>query len=157
MAVEDWIDAVADVFALVGPGGKKIKAFHVYDKAEFPDAINSFPCALTFTEGYKPNFSFGGPLIDFWTGVTELHLYDDTSRSHYPELMLMFARIRNAMAANMSLHNKVSHFLPRSDIAFPVRGPVKLQYGSEEPHLGIVVQWEVKQDVGGAVGLTVAA
>ena len=149
MAAEDWIDAVADVFAIAGHNGQRVKSYHVYDKAEFPEAITVWPCALTFTVSCLPEYSLGGPLIDHWWGVTELHLFDDISRGRYPELMLYFARIRNAMASSMTLGGRVKHFSPRSDLRDPLRGPVVLQYGSDNPHLGIIAQWEVKDDEGG--------
>lgn len=157
MAIEDWIDDVVDVYGgVAGHQGRAVRAFYVYRKAEFPDAIAVFPCALTFTDAMLPTYSAGGPLVDLWTGLTEFHLFPDLSRAHYPDIMLYFARIRNAMAAHMQLGGKVAHFLPRSDVAYPVRGPVRLQYGDEAPHLGIVVQWQVKEDVSSA-SITIAA
>lgn len=155
MAVEDWIDDIVDVFAgVTGHHGKPLRAFYVYKKQEFPDAIAVFPCALTFTDGTSPMYS-ASLSLDVWTGITELHLFPDLSRMHYPEIMLYFARIRNAMAGHIQLGGKVEHFLPRVDAQFPIRGPVRLQYGDEAPHLGIVVQWQVKENVSGEV--TIAA
>ena len=148
MAVENWIDDIVDVFGSVaGHAGKTVRAYYVYRKSEFPDAIATFPCALTFTESVRNDYSSGGPLIDHWVGLTELHLFPDLSRAHYPEVMLYFRRIRNAITGHMTLGGKVEHFMLRSDMPYPVRGPVKLKYGEEAEHLGIVVQWEVKDNV----------
>jgi hypothetical protein len=156
MAVQDWIDDIVAVFnGLPGHDGKTVRAFYVYRKAEFPDALATFPSALTFTDAMRPEYSAGGPLIDAWTGITEFHLFPDISRAHYPECMLYFARIRNAMAAHLTLGGKVAHWLPRVDAPYPVRGPVKLRYGDDQEHLGVVVQWQVKEHVGGE--FTVAA
>lgn len=152
--IQEWIDAVADVFAVSDGAGGFVKSYHVYDKAEFPEAMTRFPSALTFSTALQPMYSAGGPLVDLWLGTTELHLFEDISRKHYPEIMLYFARIRNAMAASMSLGGRVAHFLPRGGVIDPIRGPVVLQYGSEAPHLGIVVQWEVKDNESG--GYTVS-
>ncbi len=151
MAVQDWIDDIVDVFGSVsGHAGKNVRAYQVYRKAEFPDAIAEFPCVLTFTDSMRPDYSAGGPLIDAWIGLSEFHLFPDLSRKHYPEVMLYFGRIRSAMAAHVTLGGKVAHFMPRVDAPFPLRGPVKLQYGAEDEHLGIVVQWQVKEIVNGA-------
>ena len=148
MAIEHWIDDIVDVFGSIqGHHGKAMRAYYVYKKAEFPDAIATFPCALTFTDGNLPYFSAGGPKLDAWAGITELHLFPDLSRAHYPEVMLYFSRIRNAMAAHLQLGGKVEHFLLRTDVPYPIRGPVRLQYGEEASHLGIVVQWQVKENV----------
>jgi len=148
MAVENWIDDLVDVMGgVAGHNGKTVRAFYVYKKAEFPDAIAVFPCVLTFTDSMSPEYSAGGPLRDHWVGVCEFHLFPDISRTHYPELMLYFARIRKAMAEHITLGGKVNHFTPRSDTQYPLRGPVRLQYGDEAPHLGIVVLWEVKENV----------
>jgi hypothetical protein len=156
MSVEAWIDDIVDVCAgIAGHHGKSLRAYYVYRKAEFPDAIATFPCVLTFTDAMRSDYSAGGPNLDAWTGICEFHLFPDLSRAHYPECMLYFARIRNAFAAHITLGGKVEHFLPRVDTPYPVRGPVRLQYGEEAPHLGIVVQWQVKENVGSEV--TVAA
>ena len=149
MAIENWIDEVVEVFGSVaGHAGKAVRAYYVYRKAEFPDALSAYPCVLTFSEALRPEYSRSGPLIDAWVGVTEFHLYPDQARAHYPEVMLYFARIRNAMAAHVTLGGRVAHFLPRLDVPYPLRGPVVLKFGGEEPHVGIVVQWQVKENVG---------
>jgi hypothetical protein len=148
MAIENWIDDLVDVMGSVkGHHGKAVRAYYVYKKAEFPDAIAAYPCVLTFTDAVQPSYSVGGPLIDAWVGLCEFHLFPDVSRAHYPEIMLYFARIRNAMAGSMTLGGKVAHFLPRADVPYPLRGPVRLQYGEEQEHLGIVMQWQVKENV----------
>jgi len=46
-------------------------------------------------------------------------------------------------------------FLLRSGDGPSIVGPVTLQYGTEAPHLGLVVYWTVKEDVSG--DFTVAA
>jgi hypothetical protein len=156
MSVENWIDSIVDMWgAMDAHAGHTLRAYLVYRKAEFPAALSDFPCVLTFVDGLQPNYSAGGPLIDAWTGISEFHLWADLSPAHYPELMLYFARIRTAMAQHLSLGGRVSHFLPRADVPYPIRGPVKLKYGGEEDHLGIVVQWQVKENVSGE--FTIAA
>ncbi len=150
MAVEDWIDSVVDMWAgVAGHQGKTLHAYLVYRRAEIPDTPADFPFVLTFTQGLQPNYSAGGPQINAWVGVSEFHLFPDLSRAHDPEIMLYYQRVVAAMASHLTLGGKVSHFLPRADVAQPIRAPVRLEYGEEPPHLGLVVQWEVKEIVNG--------
>jgi hypothetical protein len=157
MALENWIDDVVDVFAgITAHTGKPLRAYYVFKRREFPDAIADFPCALTFVQSAAPTIS-AGLCLEMWQGITEIHLFPDISRVHFPECMLYYARIRNAFAAHMQLGGKVDICSLRWDVLDPIRGPVRLQYGSEDPHLGMVVQWVVKENVSSEVIPLIAA
>jgi hypothetical protein len=117
----------------------------VYEKNEFPESIESTPCAITYTQGNNMQIMAGGGK-SIWHGVTEFHLSENVDKDQFPYIMLFFARIRTAAAANMKLGGLVDHLALRGDITPNVQGPVVLQYGSEAPHHGIVVYWEVKEN-----------
>lgn len=153
MAVENWIDAIVDVWAGIDNGkGGKVRAFSVYRKDEFPNALaaEQMPCVLTYTTSVEAdsNDALG---FDHWRGVSEFHLFPNLDRANYPAVMLFYKRIRQAAAANIKLGNRVSLFVLRNNVSrvtgASIEGPVALQYGSESPHLGLVVHWLVKEDV----------
>jgi hypothetical protein len=152
MAVEQWIDEICNLWGEVSNGrGGLVRSYHVFDKDEFPEAISVFPCALTYTVEVDNQYSFGGPLIDYWRGVTEFHLFPNVDKRNYPQIMRYFARIRNIAAGHMKLNSKVEHFLLRNehDGGASIIGPVVLQYGTENPHHGLIVSWTVKENVSG--------
>jgi hypothetical protein len=149
MAVENWIDEIADLAGTVDDGkGKKVRSYRVFKKAEFPEALNVFPCALTYTTEVRPAYSMGGPCTDLWYGITEFHLVPDEAKKNYPFIMRFFARIKAAFALHMTLGGRVAYVQLRTDEA-GLQGPLVLQYGTENPHLGIIARWIVKEDTSG--------
>lgn len=147
--IESWIDEIADLAGTVGDGkGKKVRSYRVFKKAEFPESLSVFPCALTYTSEVRSSYSMGGPCTDLWFGITEFHLTPNEAKSQYPFIMRFFARIKAAFALHMTLGGKVAYVQLRTDEA-GLQGPVTLQYGAEEPHLGIVARWVVKEDTSG--------
>ena len=152
MAVESWIDALCKRWGAVGDGkGAFVRSYVVYERREFPEALDgSVPSAITYTTECRPIYS-QGQSIDLWNGVTEFHLAPNVSRAHYPDIMRYFARIRDAAAGTIGLDGLVAEFMIRNDIA-GMLGPVRLRYGEEAEHLGIVVNWKVKEVVTVTVG-----
>ena len=153
MAIEDWIDTLTKVWEISDGQGGTVYSYRVYDKAEFPESIGErIPCAITYPAGARFEISANSGK-SYWEGVTEFHLSEDVDKSKFPEILLFYARIRTAMAANMKLGGIVDHFQPRPGAGSNIQGPVVLKYGSESPNLGIVVYWEVKQDETDAVSV----
>lgn len=145
MAVETWIDEITALAGTISDGNKKVLSYSVFRRANFPESLSVFPCALTYTSEVRSEYSLGGPCIDLWHGTTEFHLVDNIAKSNYPYIMRFFARIKAAFASKMTLNGTVAYFQLRIDEA-GLQGPVQLQYGSEAPHLGIVARWVVKEN-----------
>ena len=145
MAVESWIDELCAVWEVSDGERGTVRSYRVYSKAEFPAAITVFPCAITYIESVEATYSAGGPCINYWLGVTEFHLFPNTDKGNYPAIMLYYARIIAAAAARLTLGGLVSHFILRSGGEPGIVGPVVLQYGGEDPHHGLVVNWRVKE------------
>lgn len=145
MAVENWIDAIARRWEISDGKGGTVRSFRVYEKAEFPEAITIFPCALTYTTDVTPIYGASAIDREMWNGVTEFHLFEGVNKSNFPELMRYFNRIITAAAGDVTLGGLVSYFMIRQEGGPGISGPVVLQYGSESPHHGIVVNWVVKE------------
>lgn len=153
MAVESWIDTICDVWGTI-PNGKGgfVRSFYVYKRDEFPAAITAemMPCVITYTTSVESDVN-AAQTLEHWTGTTEFHLFPNDDKRHYPALMLYFKRIRQAAAANITLGGLVAYFVLRSNktrtTGTSIDGPVVMQYGGENPHLGLVVHWLVKEDV----------
>lgn len=142
MAVEDWIDELVGVTRSI-PGVQAAPL--VFKKDEFPESLSVFPTALTFVEEVAMLYPDGGPNQDAWSGTTEFHLVSDTSKRNLPKIMSYFKKIRTAFTANRLLLD-----VPGRSVFMKLRaenGPsievAVLQYGSEAPHLGLVVHWRV--------------
>lgn len=150
MAVEHWIDEITALAGTVKTSrGGFVHSYSVYKRADFPEALTDYPCALTYVKGVRSVYSLGGPCLDIWSGVTEFHLYENTNKQNLPQVMKYFARIRNAFAAHMNLSGKVGYCLLDQGDDEESLQLVTLQYGSEEPHLGIIARWTVKENVTG--------
>lgn len=144
MAVENWIDEITKLAGSVSNGkGGKVRSYSVFRKAEFPEVLTIYPCAISYTTEVTCIYSHGAS-YDLWKGVTEFHISAGVQKTIYPELMRYFALIRNAFALHRTLGGKVAYCQLRVDEA-SMQGPVTFQYGDEAPHLGILARWEVKE------------
>lgn len=147
MALEDWIDEVAKLAGNVASHkGGRVRSYQVFAKSEIPETISEYPCAITYIQGMRTQYSIGGPCVDLWDGVTEFHLFPDTKKSNYPEMARYFGKIRSAWAANMKLSGKVAHCVLKAE---PSMSLATLVYGQENEHHGMMVYWEVKENVTG--------
>lgn len=150
MAIEDWIDEVARVAGSVpSHKGGFVRAYMVFEKAEIPEALSEFPCAITYGHAVIPSYSDAGPCIDLWQGITEFHLFADVKKSNFPELQKYFGKIRNAFAARRRLGGIVDHIA----IVDPGIQLVTATYGIGVDHHAITVTWQVKENVGGEITL----
>jgi hypothetical protein len=68
-----------------------------------------------------------------------------------PEVLHSIRRIRDTFALHRTLGGKVAYCA--LEVENSVVGPVKLQYGSEEEHLGLVANWWVKENTSGEITL----
>lgn len=147
MAVENWIDEVARLAGGIKAHNKgQVKAYLVFERAEIPETISEFPCAITYVQGLRAQYSMGGPCIDLWDGVTEFHLFPDIKKANLPEMVRYFGKIRTAWAGNMSLGGRVDHCVLKAENSIEM---VQMVYGTEAEHHGLKVYWEVKENVTG--------
>ena len=156
MAVEAWIDKIAALMGVSDGRGSQVRSYRAYDKAEFPEAITVWPCAITYVVGYRPEYASGGVVKGHYRGRTEFHLFPNVAKSNIPALMLYFRRIRNAMSGAYQLGALVNDFRLADGEPWPIKGPVTLQYGSEDPHYGITVEWQIKAEESADEGYTFA-
>ena len=146
--ITDWVDKVAEVWGTIDNGkGGSLRSYKVFKRAEFPESLNEFPCALTIVPRVpKIQYSAGGPCLAVYDGVSEFHIAKNINKSNYPFVLTYFEKIIVAAAANLQLGGAVEHFLLAN--SNPIAMNV-LQYGSEDAHLGLVVTWQVKELMNG--------
>jgi hypothetical protein len=142
MSIELWIDTLCSVWDISDGKGGQVKSYRVYNKNEFPEAITTYPCAISYVTSVKNTYGASNSL-DLWYGVTEFHLFPNVNKTNLPEAMLFYKRIRDAAALHMTLGGLVNYFLLRNDIESQTM--VDLKYGSEDPHHGLLVNWIVKE------------
>lgn len=152
MAIEDWADELTSLWGQIEDGmGGNVKSYSMIDKRDFPEKIEKFPCALTFIEDLTSVYGLGSTGPDVYRGITEFHLTKDTNKENYPDLYKFFKRIRNKAGTNMQLNSSLGggDFLLDFEGRPGIEGPLTLQYGDEAPHLGLVVNWVVRENVNG--------
>lgn len=152
MAIEDWADELTGLWGQISDGkGGNVKSYSMLKKRDFPEKIEVFPSALSFIEDVVTNYSSGGPLIDFYRGFTEFHILKDTSKENYPDLYKFIRLIRDKAASSIQLNAKIGggNFVLDTEGRPSIVGPVSLQYGTDAPHLGLIANWTVKDNVAG--------
>jgi hypothetical protein len=143
MAIEDWIDAVVGVAGSVASHKASgfVRAYRVAGKAEIPESLNDYPCAIVYPESVTVDLAMGKEL---WRGVAMFYLFPDSKKSNLPEVTRYFTRIREVFAIenNWTLGELVDHF------RFTPDGPsielVTASYGDEVERHALRVSWEVK-------------
>ena len=138
--LETWIDELTRVWGTVDDGkGSQVVSYPLFEKASFPSSINKFPCALTFVDRVRPGLSEAA--FDNWSGRTEFHFFNSADPSLLPAVARYYQRILHAAATNATLGGLVEYFHIDADAG--IAGSLRLQYGSENPHWGAIVNWVV--------------
>lgn len=152
MAVTDWIDTLASIWEVEDPNGKTIHSYRVYDPSErgyaFPETINEWPSVLSYPTSMDVEYSQSGPQLAYWLGVSEFYCMPSVDKIHIPYVMDFYKIIYHQAARNFQLGGLVTefHIFP-GDAGPSIQGPVELRYGGEEPHMGLIVNWFVKEQI----------
>jgi hypothetical protein len=153
--VELWIDALNAVWAFEFGRGQIVRAPKCSTKDDFPESLPDLsdkgPIALSWPVSLVPHYGASGssiPTILIWKGETELHLTADVKKTNLAFILPFFGRIINAAKTNFTLGGLVAHFIliEEDNLALSI-----LQHGNEAPHHGIVIHWEVKQNLSGQI------
>lgn len=143
--IETWIDKLAENCGRMSAGnGRKMLAYPMFGKTELPEALTVFPCCIQIPESVETKYSASGVCINIWKGTTEFHLASDLNRKKIPEVLLMFKRIRDQFAGNMTLDGTVAYCILEPD-GVAIEGPVQLRFGNENDHFGLIAHWVVKE------------
>lgn len=153
--VEGWIDALCKVWEIDDGKGNLVWSPRLFERDEFPEALPKIdrPIALSFLVNTATSYSAGGPCINIYSGFTEFHFQGGLNHSQKAYVMKFIRRIEVAAAANARLGGLVDHFMltPIDGGQPSIQGPVTLQYGDEAEHWGLIVNWEVKENVSGKI------
>jgi len=151
--IENWIDAIAKLWEFDNGRGGTLKSYRVFERAEFPEALTEFPCAITYPSGLQPEYTVGGPTILLWDGVSEFHITPDVQMVNIPLAFPFYKRILTAAAGSMTLGGKVAYFIiPNEPGAVQF---VTFEYDNGPKHRGLLLRWKVKENITGQI--TVAA
>ena len=138
--METWIDELTRVWGTVVDGaGRTVQSYPLFENTTFPSTLEVFPCALTFVDLVKPGQSEAA--FNRWYGRTEFHFFNSADPSLYPAAARYYKRILRAAATHATLGGLVEYFA--IDAEAGVAGSLRLQYGSENPHWGAIVNWIV--------------
>lgn len=141
MAIEGWIDAVVAVAGSVESHvkGRKVRAYKLAGKAEVPETLGEYPCAVVYPERVRVDLAVNKEIYE---GVMVFYLFADTKKTNLPELMRYFSRILAVLMveANWTLGGLVDHFHMTEDgIEF-----ILADYGDEVSRHALQLRWEVK-------------
>ena len=160
MAIENWIDEIPKLWEQIQTHeGGTLKAYRLFDKAEFPETIAA-PAVLTYPTEMSMIYSTGGPIFEHWYGRSDFYLFDNVSKVNLPALISYMRKARNAAIGSITLSSTVVNFSIGSvDLGRPtIEGPLEMTYGNaESPYHGFIINWFVKSDISNENGVTVAA
>ena len=154
MAITSWIDDLATMWAEMSTPTTRVETFKLVGKDEFPDVLTLEPgvvMALTFPPKIDIDYSMGGPSLEFFHGVTELHVMSSGNRKYLPSLMKWIEPIKRVAKAHLTLHGKVNWFVLTQEDGHSIE-PAVLNYGTEDApqwHLGLIIRWKVHEDTSG--------
>lgn len=143
--LEDWIDIIAKRFGQIPDGrGGLVRSYRLFEVAEVPEALTVWPCAITYTEDVNMQQPDGGPNVDMWRGITELHLVPGTKKSDIPYMLRFFNRVRVAFSADRTLGGRVQYC--RLTVEGPsIEGPIMFDPNTEIANQGLLVHWVVRE------------
>ncbi len=142
--VEDWIDEVAKRFAQIPDGkGGFVRSYRLIEVAEIPEALTVYPCAISYTDDVTMQTPDGGPNVDMWRGLTELHLVPGQKKSDIPYMIRFFGRVRSVFALDRTLGGKVQYC--KLTVEGPsIEGPIVFDPNTEIANQGLLVHWVVR-------------
>lgn len=153
--IENWIDRVVQLWQ-IGYGKETLLSFGGYEKNDFPETLPNKPCVISYVAGVKTTYGSGGQTIMIWHGISEFHLTTSPSKAQVPFVQSFYKRILTAAMGSMKLGNNddgIEHFIILPD-EYAMQASWSMQYGNEEPHMGLIVHWEVKENCSGQFTFT---
>lgn len=148
--VEDWVDALCRRWEVDNGIGGTVYAYRMYERAEFPEALTVFPCALTIPKAVIYHVTAANS-YSVWRGETEFHLSPSAHKSELPLILQYYQRIAVSLFADITLGGRVEYVKLRTEGGEGIIGPVALTYGAEDPHWGMVAHWVLKESLSIAV------
>ena len=156
--IEDWIDAMQDVWAGIQDSGfKTVRAPYLVKRREYPETIDPAklslePLALSIPAFSQFKYSAGGPNEGFYRGTTEFHVAPSLDMDLIPSLMKWPGLIAQAASASLKLGALVHNFV-LEDRQDQITGPISLKYGNEAEHWGFIAYWEVKENLNASIAV----
>jgi hypothetical protein len=140
--VEYWGPALVSRWKTI-EDNKKV-SMRAFDFDKLPSAIKDLPTALSIiSEPMVPTYSEGQLCNAFWKGRTQFYLSKDVSLTSYNYVQQFYRKITEAAAGTLTLNGKVELF------TIGEISPALLKWGSELDYIGLVVPWEITEDVTG--------
>ncbi len=148
--VEVWGPELAKVWGSIkDPSNRAIKA---YGFSNIPETISVIPCAISFLfDPIDVDYSAGGHNLIVYRGKTEFFLSTDVKKNELSQLFPFIRKIVEAAAKNLTLQGKVETFLLAQAGGI---SPAILTYGDGIDRYGLVVTWEVRENVTGKITVT---
>lgn len=144
MGIESWMPVLADKMRTLNG----ISQVHTYEN--LPGTLSAFPALIILPTSGTPDYSAGGPCIFLYDVQLTLYVAGSVLPGAYSQAIPFIQRMRNKLAAHVTLDGMVSHCLPATPF---FEGPGQLDYGDAK-HIGIIFRVEVKEI---ETGITVSA
>lgn len=143
----EWITALGQLLSTVPGIETAYYPSETDDTAALPAALGVFPCAVVLPVRGSMEYSQGGPAVGIHQGQITVYAASQVIPESYAVALPFIKRVRNALAANVTLGGVVDYVLPAAPIFY--EGPGGVTYGQDEQgrprsHLGIVFNVTVK-------------
>jgi len=148
--IEVWGPELAKVWGSIKD--RNNRAIKAYGFSEIPETISVIPCAISFLfEPIDVDYSAGGKCLLVYRGKTEFFLSTDVKKNQLNLLFPYIRKIVETAAKNLTLQGKVESFLLAQTGGI---SPAILTYGDAIDRYGLVVTWEIREDVTSKINVT---
>lgn len=139
-----WITTLCDVWSKVPDGGFGTikKSYNLVASLDVPDKLSDFPCAITYPPMLdNPLYSLGDTTHLTWRGMTVFHLTANLAKANMPIIFPYMIRILDTAMNNARLGTTNGSIFKIAQLPGALSPMENLQFGGEEPHYGVLVQW----------------
>ena len=141
MALQTWFPVLVSKMEEVD-GILKAHSFE-----DLPAAISASPTMIVLPIEGQFEYSEGGPFSGQHEVQGTLYVTSQLAAEAYKQVVPFIERVRDKLAANISLDNTVATILPSASAPF-YDGPGGILYAKKQ-YLGIIFRWTVKENESG--------
>lgn len=138
MSIETWMPRLARLFEEV-PGMEVVYTFE-----NLPGSLQAFPATVIMPTGGSQTYGASSPGIAYHDVQANVFMAAQFLPEGLKLGVQMISRIRNKLAANITLDGTVAFVLPIEPPGQWYEGPGRLEFG-DKTHTGLILRLRVKE------------
>ncbi len=150
MAIENWMPTLeTKVGEITGlDGGARSPYQSSNDSTGLPHSLGELPVAIILPTAMQVEYSVAGPFIEVTDVQITIYVVTGILAEAMNSVIPFVQRMRDKLAANISLSSTVNHILPVAAPAKWMEGPGGVEY-ARKIYTGVIFHYQVKENVSG--------